>query len=153
MTLKDYQPFWNAVCPLMCQKMEQLTTDLRARLPAGLKVTDPSIQIDTDEFKVGADIVSPDGTVVIGMDFVLLDGDMQGAEGLGIALTLTGHNALRAGGYYPNAYTEEAFTYDREALKSRVLALPVQDMVTHIIDEGLTDETLLRELAEDGVTI
>lgn len=153
MNLETYQPYWDAVQPLMSNKMDLLTTDLRACLPAGLKVTDPVIQTDTDEFKVSADIVADNGTVVIAMDFTLLDGDEQGGYGLGIALSLTGHNALLAGGYYPYVYTPEAFTLATDELLYRVQALSLHGMVRHIIDVCLTDEVLLRELAECGVTI
>lgn len=153
MNLTTYQPYWDAVQPVMHSKMNLLATELRAYLPTCLKVTDPVIQTDTDEFKVSADIVADNGTVVIGMDFTLLDGDEQGCQGLGIALSLTGHNALVAGGYFPYAYTPEAYSFDTDELLNRVQELSLHSMVRHIIDVCLTDEVLLRELAESGVTI
>lgn len=153
MNLETYQPYWDAVHPPMVSKMETMIGDLSARLPGTLKATAPSIETNTDEFRVSADIVASNGTVVLGMDFTLLDGDEQGCHGLGISLSLTGHNALQAGGYYPYAYTPEAYTLSTAELLMRVQELSLHSMVRHIIDVCLTDEVLLRELAESGVTI
>jgi len=148
MNVIEYREIWNAVHPLMLTKMQNITDILRPQLPLNLHVTTPSVEECCDEFKVAADIKSGDITV-IALDFTLMDSDE--ADGVGIALNLTGYNALVLGGYAPYSYTKDVWTKDIEEVIARVNNLGAEGMVSYILDR-LTNKTLTSELYEVGVT-
>ncbi|KVP75437.1 hypothetical protein WJ96_06925 [Burkholderia ubonensis] len=145
MNANEYLKYWNLVEPLMRSKLELL----KRMLEGQTEYTLSSIyQHGDEEFKVSLDL-RRDDIIVLGMDFVLLDADVNGAEeGVGVKLDLIGYGALVLGGYAPFNYTEDAFTTELDEVKRRVEQLDVGELLLYILNEALTNEQLNKELAE-----
>lgn len=143
MDWKEYEPYWTRVEPLMTAKLEALKQALEGKTPYTLSEI---FKGGDDEFRMSLDLRRGEVTV-LGMDFILLDADVNGAdEGVGIKLDLIGYGGLMLGGYAPYNYTADAFTTDLDEVAARVEQLDVDELSTYILTNALTNETLLREL-------
>ncbi|WP_126223380.1 hypothetical protein [Burkholderia ambifaria] len=144
MDWKEYEPYWNRVEPLMNAKLEALKQQLEGKTQYTVSEI---FKGGDEEFRLSLDLRRGDDTV-LGMDFILLDADANGAEeGVGIKLDLIGYGGLMLGGYAPYNYTDNAFTTDLDEVAVRVEQLDVGELATYILNDALTNETLLRELA------
>lgn len=145
-----YLEIWNAVCPIMAERMNALVEALREQLPDGFTISRPQAHTDSDEYKVTADIQT-NGLVAVGMDFLLRDADMhEGEDGVGIALSLTGYGGLVLGGYFPNNYQPDVWTEDLDEAIRRVEGVSIDALVEHIINGALKNPALLKDLAKAG---
>ncbi|CAB5514695.1 hypothetical protein ACOTHJ_13460 [Achromobacter xylosoxidans] len=145
-----YLEIWNAVCPIMAERMNALVEALQKQLPDGFTISRPQAHTDSDEYKVTADIQT-NGLVAVGMDFLLRDADMhEGEEGVGIALSLTGNGGLVLGGYFPNNYQPDVWTEDVDEAIRRVEGVSIDALVEHIIHGALKNPALLKDLAKAG---
>jgi hypothetical protein len=144
MDWNEYEPYWTRVKPLMMAKLEALKARLEGKTPYTLGNI---FQCGDEEFRLSLDLRLDDITV-LGVDFILLDADCNGAEsGVGVKLDLVGYGGLMLGGYAPGNVTPEGFTTDLADIAERVENLDVEQLVEFILNDALKNETLLRELA------
>ncbi|HIH2751421.1 TPA: hypothetical protein ACYLN4_007258 [Burkholderia lata] len=141
MNLEKYQTFWDAVCPDMLQKMTGLHQFIVAAAPVAVFIGEPVVETNTDEFRVAIYLskLNADGTAgdpLLDLWFTLLDGDDAGGDGrLAIGLRVTGADAQAYNGYYPERYTEQAWTDDVDELVSRVDQFNVDDFGVQLLAE------------------
>ncbi|MEX3983911.1 hypothetical protein AB4Y45_33540 [Paraburkholderia sp. EG287A] len=144
MDWNEYEPYWKRVEPLMTAKLEALKQQLEGKTQYTLSNI---VTGGDEEFRVSFDL-RRDHVTVLGIDFILLDAGCNGAEtGVGVKLDLIGYGALMLGGYAPGNFTPEGFTTDLDEVAARVENLDVEQLAEFILNEALTNETLLRELA------
>lgn len=143
MNAKQYQPFWNHAEPLMRAKLALLIEKLLGQTEYRLSEI---YEGGDEESKLCVDLQRGDVTV-LSIEFVLLDGDVNGGEsGVGVKLDLSGYGGLVLGGYAPYNYTENAFTTDMVEMADRINQLDVGDLAFHILNDTLSDTRLLNEL-------
>lgn len=149
MDIETYQPFWEHAEPLMKAKLAKIKQCLQEHWLDGKSELTLSeiIQGGDEEFRLTLDLRRGDITV-LGMDFILLDADVNGAtEGVGIKLDIVGYGGLALGGYSPFNYTPDAFTLDKDEIEQRIDQLDVDDFAAFVINEALTNKQLAKELA------
>lgn len=141
MNLERYQPFWDAVRPNMLHKMTTLHRIIVGASPVGVFIGEPIVETDADEFRVALYLskLNVDGTSgdpLLDLWFTLLDGDDAGGDDqLAICLRVSGDDALAYIGYYPERFTENAWTADVDDLISRVDQLDVFDFSLQLLVE------------------
>ena len=139
----QYQPYWNHAEPLMRAKLALLMEKLLGQTEYSLSEI---YEGGDEEFRLSLDVRRGDVTV-LAIEFVLLDGDVNGGEeGVGVKLDLSGYGGLVLGGYAPYNYTENAFTTDLVEMADRINELDVGELAFHILNETLSDSRLLKEL-------
>jgi hypothetical protein len=143
MNAKQYLPFWNHAEPLMRAKLALLIEKLLGQTEYRLSEI---YEGGDEESKLCVDLQRGDVTV-LSIEFVLLDGDVNGGEsGVGVKLDLSGYGGLVLGGYAPYNYTENAFTTDMVEMADRINQLDVGELAFHILNDTLSDTRLLNEL-------
>lgn len=144
MDSNQYLPFWNHAEPLMRAKLALLIEKLLGQTEYTVSEI---YEAGDEEFKLIVDLNRGD-VCVLGVEFVLLDADVNGAdgEGVGVKLDLSGYGGLVLGGYAPFNYTADAFTAEIGELTERINNLDVGELAFHILNDTLHDGRLLKEL-------
>ena len=145
---QTYDKYWHVAKPLMQQALTSIRDLLTRELPEGRYSVGEIYEAGDIERQLNVDVFTQKGLCGLSFEFVLTDGEENGAdEGVGVLLRLVGYNALALGQYAPGAYTEGAFTLDEGEVTQRIEALDVSEAASHALTELRTNETLRREIA------
>jgi len=149
-----YQEFWDDLKPVILAKMTALAAALKHVVPytvSGLYISGPGEEFGADQFRISVDLKNAQDITVLCADFELSDGADAGEVGFAVSCNITGYNALVLGGFMPENFQCNFYTSDKEELDSRVDEFNVDEFTLFIVNDALTNETLLKEVAEASV--
>lgn len=136
MQAEQYTPVWTRIEPLIRAKLVAIAGLVVAN--GGFDPVEPPTQAGDEEFRLDA-VLRRDGDLVGALEFTLYDGDVHGAEGFGIGLGLFGAEAEVLAGWYPNRYTDEAFTWDVDRIVGLIEHEFSEDDVALAVLDSLKD--------------
>jgi hypothetical protein len=139
MNTETYLDYWNRAKPAMENRLNAFKRMMSGQTE--LTFSD-YYEGGDEEFKLSLDLRNANGTCVIGLDFILLDADVNGHEetpGVDVVVELLAAGGLFVGTNRPFPHTQDQFTADIDDMLLRIEGLDVEALAQHVLTELRSD--------------